>query len=313
MRLHNGVKGFYKLEAVNAKTGKVRVLADWFPNLITNIGLDYMASNSNYLRYCYVGSGSATPAITDIGLNTYVATMDGGYYNEFLTLNTQAVSSSTPYYRYNIRTYRFGAGVAAGNISEVGVGWGASHNGSTFSRALVLDSYSNPTTITVLSDEYLDVTYEFRLYPLETDVTGSITLTGNKGGTYDYIIRPGNITLLPTIVGTSKYFPVNVGQIYGASGSTSPPKCSNGAIGTITSDISSGENCSQSWASYTNGTYYRDTTITAGLTVGNFGTGIQKLGLYIDACGWQIGFNPVIAKTSSDIVTITLRISWARV
>lgn len=309
MRLHNGVKGFYKLEAVNAKTGKVRLLADWFPNLITNLGLDYMASNSNYLRYCYVGSGSATPAITDTGLNTHVATFDAGLYNTGLTLNTQNFNNATPYYRYNIRTYRFGAGVAAGNLSEVGVGWGASHSGYTFSRALILDTYGNPTTITVLSDEYLDVTYEFRMYPLETDVTGNVTLTGNKGATYAYTIRPGNIAYLPNE--SAQYFPIAINYIYGGS-TTLDPKCSDAAIGIITAALA-GSDCTQTWAAYTNGTYYRDTTITMGLTVGNFGTGIQKLGLYIAACGWQVGFNPVIAKTSSDIVTITLRISWARV
>lgn len=309
MRLHNGVKGFYKLEAVNAKTGKVRVLADWFPNLITNIGLDYMGNSSSYLRYCYVGSSSTTPAITNISLGAIIATFDGGYYGEYLITNTQSIASSTPYYRSHIRTYRFGAGVAAGNISEVGVGWSSTHTGATFSRALVLDTYGNSTTITVLSDEYLDVTYEFRLYPLETDVTGNITFTGNKGGTYAYTIRPVDITVWPI---PSGIYPPNMGQSYG-SGASNTPVCNESDIGVITSTMPNDTDCTQAWAAYVDGTYYRDTTVTAGLTVGNFTTGIHKFCLFIAACGWQIGFGTPILKTSSDVVTITLRISWARI
>lgn len=312
MHLHNGVKGFYKLEAINARTGKVRLLADWFPNLITNIGLDYMASSNQYLRYCYVGSGSTAPSNSDTGLANHVATFDS---TQFYNVNnkSQAVNSTSPYYRYYRGTYRFPMGAAAGNLSEVGMGWGASHSGSTFSRALILDINQNPTTITVLSDEYLDVTYEFRLYPLETDITGNVTLTGNKGATYAYTIRPGGITVLPTIVGTATYFPVSMGQSYGNQDSNDP-RCYDTSIASITTGIvTGGEDIAQTWASYTNGNYYRDTTLTAGLTVGNFASGITKLTAYIAATGWQIGFGTAIAKTSSDIVSITLRVSWARV
>ncbi len=46
------------------------------------------------------------------------------------------------------RVYRFWPGDAVGNISEVGIGY----------NRVVLDQ-----TITVLADEYLDITYEHRL------------------------------------------------------------------------------------------------------------------------------------------------------
>ena len=304
--------GFYKLVAVNAKTGISRVLADWFPNIITNIGLDYIAKNSNFLRYCYVGTSSATPNAGNTNMGSLVAYTDGGQYNTNLQQNVKGVNSGSPYYRYNTRTFRFNAGIAAGNLSEVGIGWAASPIGAIFSRALILDSYGNPTTITVLSDEYLDVTYEFRRYPNESDVTGTTVFTGNKGSSYNWIIRPGDITYLPTIVGDSQNFPVSINKIYGASDTTRLPGVSESDIGIITSAIASGGSATASYNTYINGNYYIDLILTVPLTSGNFTTGIHKFGVNICGCGWQIGMVNPIPKTATDVVTITLRISWSR-
>ena len=104
----------------------------------------------------------------------------------------RSINSTSPYYISHIVEYHFAIGAAAGNLSELGVGW-ASSGTTLFSRALILDSGGTPTTITVLSDEYLYVTYEHRFYPSETDATGSIVFTGNIGGTYTYTLRPAQI------------------------------------------------------------------------------------------------------------------------
>ena len=71
---------------------------------------------------------------------------------------------------------------------------------------LILDSGGSPTTITVLSDEYLTVIYSYRIYGILADSTGSVTFTGDLGGTYDYKIRHGHLStgLYTTSTG---YFP----------------------------------------------------------------------------------------------------------
>ena len=66
-------------------------------------------------------------------------------------------------------------------------------------RALILDGGGSPTTLTILSDETLDVTYTIRVYPPTTDVTGSITLDGVS---YGYTIRPCNVSTS----GTGSYY-----------------------------------------------------------------------------------------------------------
>ena len=51
MRIHEDVEGWYKFEAVRPD-GTKRLLADWFPNLITDAGLERMAGNGDWMRYC---------------------------------------------------------------------------------------------------------------------------------------------------------------------------------------------------------------------------------------------------------------------
>src|SRR5690606_35005019 len=52
-------------------------------------------------------------------------------------------------------------GAAAGNVSELTACY-AANNTSAMARAVVRDEMGNPTTITVLSDEVLSVTWEWR-------------------------------------------------------------------------------------------------------------------------------------------------------
>ena len=67
-------KGFKILDANGEWTGKVfefagsrRLCADWFDNLITNQGLDYIGSSSTWLSACQVGTSSASKWLRWIG------------------------------------------------------------------------------------------------------------------------------------------------------------------------------------------------------------------------------------------------------
>jgi len=73
LELNTKVAGYFKIEA--QKLGEERrVIADWFPNLILNNGLNLIGNNDyNWLKYCQVGSGSGAPNITDTTLDNFVA------------------------------------------------------------------------------------------------------------------------------------------------------------------------------------------------------------------------------------------------
>lgn len=303
-----GVCGFFKFEAVKLdKDGNEtsrRTLADWFPNLITNNGLNlYMAATgsglgSNPLSYCQVGSGSTPPAVTDTALVARIAN------NNSILTTSNGVASSAPYYGWKRFTYRFNEGVAAGNISEVGIS--QSTTGNLFSRALILDEGS-PTTLVVLPDETLDVTYELRLYPPSADAAGSVTL--------DSIVY--NFTLRASRATTATNWADGIGTgIAGLTAITYPAASVLGAVtgqptGTPTTPVS------PVFAAYTSGNYYRDFTATWGLTQGNATGGIGCVEI-VESVGsvspgaFQMQFTPVIPKDGTRIMTLTFRYSIAR-
>ena len=318
------VAGYYKMEAVNAKTGKKRLLADWFPNIITDTGLNSMGSPGDGLAAFSVGSGSTAPATTDSSLASHVA----------ITVTTEAQTRGTspepPYYGFRRVTRRFDEGVAAGNLSEVGVGFfsgsGASlAPGPLFSRALILDGLGEPTTITVLSDEFLDVTYELRMYAPAEDVVETVT-DPETGVVYTVTTRPAFVTTTgsqghywgSTAYGT-EIIPYRGGQvpIGFSSGPFRYPKAYSGDIGLVTdgpSGVLYAENMDFSRVidAYSNNSLERSGHHQLHLSEGNEYPMRSLLHSFTGGGMWQTQFDPAIAKTDTDILTIGVKVAWAR-
>lgn len=299
MEFNTEVQGWYKIEAIKAD-GTTRVLADWFPNLITNAGLNYMGNNSGYLTYCQVGSGTSTPQVTDTQLESRKATTST---QQSVTYFTQA---SSPYYFSASIRFRFDYGVAAGNLTEVGVGWGST--GSLFSRALILDSGGNPTTITVLSDEWLDVIYEFRMYPSMSDFTGTINLAGI---TYNWTARSAYATTRSSTTTSNSWF-INSSGVNAGSGGNSSVR--TGGLGALTSGPTGTSSSSTSLTilPYSNNSYERGISVTYGSSAGNLVGGIKSLQLLYGWGCYQIEFSPNIPKVSGQTLILNFKNSWAR-
>ncbi|MBI1450376.1 hypothetical protein IL972_00290 [Acinetobacter sp. FL51] len=169
--IHTGLGARFKLQVRKAGTDEITNESAWSENIVLDSGLARMSVGDWYDRCC-VGSGNSTPKAGQVALDNFIAS----------TTTKQTTSSfieiTTKPYHYGVRiTWRFGIGVAAGNISELGIGWG---NNNLWDRALVKDTGGNPTTITVLSDEYLDVISEIRVYPKDT-ITGAFDLLDKFG------------------------------------------------------------------------------------------------------------------------------------
>lgn len=326
--LTTGVAGRYQLQIAKADAdgneipGTRRVALDWFDNLIVNNGMDLLGTNTDVdgsiLLAARVGTGSTPPVNTDTALGSQLAA----------STTEQAVvagaASTAPYFGWLRKTFRFAAGVAAGNISEVGIATGAT-TGTLFSRALTVDGSGNPITITVLSDELLDVVYELRYYPPATDIAwGPLTISGvSYSGTMraaranaPYTTStagwspPQNVTptrsmglIINGVFNVQNFLAAYETQTLGAITSVPATPVAIGVTNTMPPGTAS---------AYVAGTYYRDHQLLVDLNYANFGTGIGAMSVQTSMGVWQFSFTPKVAKTASYRFTINLRLSWAR-
>lgn len=161
----------FKLVASKAD-GRITKETGWFDNIVLDSGIDRMLSDT-WGNGVAVGSGSSTPQKTQTQLDSVIATTTTKNSD---TMGTQ--TTTEPFYEWVRFIYRFGEGVAAGNISEVGI----IHQNATnlWNRALVRDTEGNPTSITILSDEFLDVVVEVR-HMLQSKFTSSVPYLNKQG------------------------------------------------------------------------------------------------------------------------------------
>lgn len=309
-------KGRFKLIAGKAN-GEERVVADWQDNLILDAGLDRIAvSGNNYVvNGVAVGSSNTTPAINQTGLISLVAwtTTASSIAAPAEVINTSSPYQSTYYWRW-----RFSAGAAAGNLAEVGVGWGST---TMFSRALIKDGSGNPTTITILSDEYLDVIYGLTVYPPLTDSSYSISISGTSYSCITRAARAGQTTGLRWKSGGAYFYSNSM-----ANFSSTLFRTYTGDIGAITSlpsgtvaPSTSANTITVTYNTYTAGSFSRGITTVANLNdcnmdIKSIQTGFVGIidGIYgANAC-FQTSFDPVIPKTSSKILTLNYSLSWGR-
>lgn len=320
------VAGVFKKIEVLDKNGKVKKQLDPFNNLITNIGLDRLkTTGSSALKdvynICQAGTGNSLPNINDQSLDSFVAA------SSTTTYSGNIVNIDDGYVAREV-TYTFALGsIDNQNISELSTAWSASPTNSIFSRALVLDALGNPTSITILSDEQLRVTWEIRYYWPTGDTVTVLENTGNKGGSYTVTVRP--IEIGNWIAGAGQYHGIvwgdvrngadrnRVGFYHGTYTLVDPssPKVTtnlihgNGAFSV--SNVATSERKIRGRNSF-------------GLSQGNYAGGIG--GAYFlsgpteQGAGWddcstfrfQAKIDPPIMKDADSLMSIDFSISWDR-
>lgn len=326
------MEGRYKLARVKA-SGEVVQETDWIDNVITNVGKNqFLTITGGAAFHPVVGTGNTVPAVTDTVLASFLAGVSNASGGQnFVQVKNFA---STPYYMRLTIKNRFGLGVAAGNISEIGMHCSNSisttPNGSSqlFSRALVRDGAGDPTVVVVLSDEYLDVTWELTIY-IAASVTGTVP-QGIKGvnTTPAYVMTPacvdsssaldGGWALSSSSSGTGSLYVTFPAPFFSISSSSSrtrlfPGTTAQPAINAIASNGTSSFNNNASnatSASYTNGTFYRDFTYNWGLNYGN-GNTIRcfKLDITMGVLWLYYTDSSSFNKANTDVLDVTIRIT----
>ena len=199
-----GFKGRFQV-TVKKEDGSIKTELPWQDNLITNEGIKLLnginqvtnlngVSTARYINnFCFVGSSSVEPAVTNNKLGNYIAV--NTRTENFKTFIEEPTESRPNYIReYWQQKYIF-TGLNNVNIAEIGLGHEA--NNSTkeyvlFTHALTKDDKGSPSTITVLQGEILEINYEFSTYWDIRPKKGEFALTKIKGSqttteTYEYL------------------------------------------------------------------------------------------------------------------------------
>lgn len=317
-----GLKGRYKA-VVRGPDMEVRRESEWSDNVVTNLGVQMLLggatvspSNTAVSIRCSCGSGNATPSVTDTQIQSFIAGTNSTAANSTVRNSTVA-----PYYVMHTWTWRFGIGVAQGNVAELCV----VNNTSTptasspvFSRALVRDAGGNPTVITVGPDEYLDVTYELYLYPSSSDQVGTFSqMIDGSPVSFSFVSRASNIQQ-GGAAGNSPGWAANgsgsIATVFGLA-STSAGTSSVyvggelGGVGTTPTgtSVTTSRFGSASSATGVYSSKYRDITYTAGLDESNVTFACIRLAYNLGCV--QMKFDPPITKVNTKTYTITIRVT----
>lgn len=302
--------GRFKFVA-HKKDGSSRVLADWFDNLILDTGLERLGTGG-VLGRCAVGADSTMPAVGQTALLNFIASTT--------TINAifRSVAEDQSYVASQY-VYRFAEGVAAGNLSEVGVGWA---DEAMFSRALIKDDFGDPTTITVLSDELLDVIYEVRVYPDLSDKVFNVDISGT---TYEFTLRP--VAVLPWVgiaAANHGYWGYELSEFLtggfvstGGSGATAQPFSTNATLREYWQNSNGGTSlggyvsASRSFiTAYEVASLERKIRYTFGLDQGLSAFG--GISFYSRCGSYQTVIDPPIPKDHTKVLTLDLTFSWGR-
>ena len=300
-----GLHGEVKV-IVKRADGTVRLDTGFFPNVITNLGLDAIGNDQNLFMFCAVGGGNSTPLNTNTKLDNFLKT--GLQISSESKYDYDPVRDTKFYKCSRTVGYRF-TGLDNKNISEVGlVSSEVPGQHSAYTRTLIKNSNGEPTVITVLSGEILELHYRlwqvFDLKDKDQVVTAMI----------DGVKVPVNVKIRLADVGGLRYNTVvGIGIIYHGRDYS---LFSTGEIGEITGTIS-GQVLAPilSWEAYQPSTYKRKFYVNNSIT--DVVIPIRSLLFYTRLGAYQVRFGTVdgdlpIDKTGQDILQLGFEMSWGR-
>ena len=268
-----------------------------FKNLIVDQGLNNAASTAinTLVTRCGVGSSYDIPTTSDTTLGQQV-----GSYTPIVTSTYNHSSGNPVWYTYGRHTYTFPAGSVTGDLREIGF---FDSSGNMFSHALLKDGAGNPTTVTVLADEQLFVTYEVRKYPVETDQTGTFVLAINGVDTsFAYTARPALIN-----TNTSSTYWYGSHQL---GVDTNIVAYESQALGTVTGTPTGTAVAGVGVIdTYIADSFKSTLNCVFDPSIANFTNGIGSMML---CNGFQVSFNPPIPKTSDRRLVLPLSVVYSR-
>lgn len=179
-----GVKGYYSLKKLNARgdtvdEGSIKTVN----NTVSTAGAISILSGGQMLfsTRSRVGTGTTELTANSPDLTSPVATYSGlGNTSRAGSETDNGDGTST---LVLTREMAFPLGALVGTFSEVGIYYGSVY----IAGQLIKDEFGNPTTITVLADEQLVITYTLEwTVPNKSTLLATGTLTDAASNTYNY-------------------------------------------------------------------------------------------------------------------------------
>lgn len=296
------VGGRYQVLVHDKDTGVLKADTGWFNNLITNQGLNMigtMTTSMSPFSYCRVGSGSAVPTNTDVGLQTPLA----NYAN--VSFLSQSITDLPNNYRKfsTVYRYNFAAGALVGTIREVTIGW-YTDNVTAFSRSLLKDSSGNAIELPVTANDLVSINYEFNVYVQMVDTVVNTTINGVAT---TMTIRPvvGNSSNADGWSGSRNWYSISRYVRYFL------PADSNLTMASTSLPYSTSYASSTS-ADYVPNSFQRDYTLSisngSAITIGAIGL----LTDYAFTGNWLFIFSPNVVKAANQKVVFVARFKWGR-
>lgn len=288
-----------------------------FKNLVLDTGLQRIGEERDWMNWLHLGTGIQAPHPLQNALQnpTYIG---NSYAPRPHTTSGIDVSDPLKPFCWVRRVFRVSPRGENRTYSEMGVGW---NDNNLFSRTLIKDPQGNPNTISILGDEYLDVTYEVRLYmPVETAVY-EVVPTGDDIESRTITVHASrlnteNITFGWSLAGTQEGNPPNRVP---NSILNNPPTTTlavnrffNGGRGGLYQDPEG----SEVGIAFRRTSLVRNSSTSATITLtrelpDNVGL-LRTMQISQEAYCFQLEFDPPFNKSNEDRFSISYSISWGR-
>ena len=201
MKIQVGIAGEVRC-VLRKADGTVKTDTGFQKNLILNQGLDFFGDGPGTTLFyrCVIGSGGSTPVATQTHLDAFAAITQQTVAGE---KNYTYTDDGSDTYKTSVtHKYTF-AGLDDVNVSEVGLvsSGTASSNYYLCTRVLIKDSLGAPTTISVKSDETLDIYYKVWQVYSTLDTERVINVLDGSGVSTPY----NTITRISSVGGVNYY------------------------------------------------------------------------------------------------------------
>lgn len=272
------------------------------------------STNGGYsiMRQVAVGTGSTAPTVNDTGL---ISTLTSKTENNDTTVsNTYSYNPETDTFEFvHSKSFPFPLGGVVGNISEVAVF--SNNNISTtidtlVSRALIVDSLGDPSTITLTAEDQLVVTYtmvlqvprtisfNFSYNAVDYVLEGKLSTTNPEAGTGFSRLLANSVSATSTWYSRPTDFSYPSATSSGLNGNNAGWTSLNGAA-TV------------SYATPLNPSSVRKARIRFPLASSNYVEGIKCFAPTLTP-GWMFKFTPAFPKTANEILEIEFATDFVR-